>query len=290
MSAYFVPDNTMQNVVAAMLPCDDPSQLGRNLFELNRLAMVARYPQIRGTDEESGYIAARDSFVFDGRKCATYEEIARGEDAVSELHYQCAEGDLPETNELFARLSAVKELMRARLVEAKKAKRKQVSEAVKAYRDANPGKYLDTKETSKFLRTDWLKSVFPGVKFSVRQRRGGSVEIKWTNGPTDKQVNQAINALRAEKHEDGLKDEIVTLDGAPISLGFATYIFTYRETTESFEENCKAAVDAMGFEAVYKLRRKQGYFGHNHDDSPWDFIPASKMNAEALNRVQRVTF
>lgn len=59
------------------------------------------------------------------------------------------------------------------------------------------GDYLDTKDVAKVARKI-LATTFPGVKFSVTIDRfsgGSSVHIRWTDGPTDRQVNDAIGFL-----------------------------------------------------------------------------------------------
>lgn len=57
--------------------------------------------------------------------------------------------------------------------------------------------YISTAETAKLVR-GVLKQKFPGVKFSVRTENGGAgcINIKWTDGPTDKLVDTAIGAFK----------------------------------------------------------------------------------------------
>lgn len=53
-------------------------------------------------------------------------------------------------------------------------------------------KYISTTETAKMIRKS-LKEAFPGVKFSVVSSKyagGSSINIRWTDGPTDEQVNE----------------------------------------------------------------------------------------------------
>lgn len=52
--------------------------------------------------------------------------------------------------------------------------------------------YLSCAETAKLLR-EQLKRNFPGIKFSVRSSvysGGASIDVRWSLGPTDKEVNR----------------------------------------------------------------------------------------------------
>lgn len=53
--------------------------------------------------------------------------------------------------------------------------------------------YISYKETAKLIRLA-LKKAFPKVKFSVRMD-GQSINIGWTDGPTDKMVNNITSAF-----------------------------------------------------------------------------------------------
>lgn len=70
-----------------------------------------------------------------------------------------------------------------------------------------PAKFIDTAETSKFIRTE-LKRAFPGVKFSVRLSRysgGSSIYVKWTDGPTKQAVEKIVGGLSGSGF-DGMID------------------------------------------------------------------------------------
>src|SRR5215207_3826357 len=59
-----------------------------------------------------------------------------------------------------------------------------------------PTHYLGLAETNKLLRAH-LKREFPGVKFSVKgdsYSGGSSTDIRWTDGPTVKQVDAIVSA------------------------------------------------------------------------------------------------
>lgn len=56
---------------------------------------------------------------------------------------------------------------------------------------------LNTKEAAVLTR-QILKDRFPGIKFSVRVRffsGGSSINIRWTGGPTTREVTEPLNAL-----------------------------------------------------------------------------------------------
>jgi hypothetical protein len=57
--------------------------------------------------------------------------------------------------------------------------------------------YISPADTAKIIRRI-LKTKFPGIKFSVRSESysmGSSVRICWLDGPTTKQVDQAVGVL-----------------------------------------------------------------------------------------------
>lgn len=101
----------------------------------------------------------------------------------------------------------------------------------------------DYKTTSGNLRKV-LAHKFPGVKFSVSRRSNGSnsVTICWTDGPTDKAVNQIGKLFQGltfdgmTDYEDSVDSEFLTLFGA---LG---YVFTEREFSPMVMEAEKSRV------------------------------------------------
>lgn len=65
----------------------------------------------------------------------------------------------------------------------------------------------DCVTAAKNIRTE-LKQAFPSVKFSVKTEKysgGNSVNIYWTDGPTDKQVKEIVDKYQ-EGHFDGMID------------------------------------------------------------------------------------
>lgn len=101
----------------------------------------------------------------------------------------------------------------------------------------------DYKTTSGNLRK-LLAHKFPGVKFSISRRSKGSdsVNIRWTDGPTDEAVSQIGKLFKGKRfdamtdYEDIVESEFLTLFGA---LG---YIFTNRSFSDAVLEAEKARV------------------------------------------------
>lgn len=105
------------------------------------------------------------------------------------------------------------------------------------------GNRWDYKTTSGNLRK-LLAHKFPGIKFSISRRSKGSdsVNIRWTDGPTDEAVNrigklfQGLTFDGMTDYEDSVESEFLTLFGA---LG---YVFTERSYSDAVLEAEKARV------------------------------------------------
>lgn len=85
-------------------------------------------------------------------------------------------------------------------------------------------KYLSCAETAKLVRQA-LKESFPGVKFSVRSDSysgGASIDVRWEDGPTGKQVDEILGAFEGA-YFDGMIDykgsRYHKLDGQPVHFG-----------------------------------------------------------------------
>jgi len=78
-----------------------------------------------------------------------------------------------------------------------------------------------------------LKKSFPKVKFSVRQQYYGSVDVRWTDGPTSSQVQKIIGRFQ-EGHFDGMED-IYRNEHKPWTemFGGAKYVSTYRDVSDA---------------------------------------------------------
>lgn len=141
--------------------------------------------------------------------------------------------------------------------------------------------YLSCADTAKLLRSH-LKRGFPGVKFSVRSHTyagGASVDVSWTDGPTDAQVSAVTNTYSGARfdgmidmasyvshwleadgtvtvaHDGGTEDqrgsrgEVFgsrrTADAVLVHLG-ANYVFTHRTESEKLRNLCATMVTHTG--------------------------------------------
>jgi hypothetical protein len=135
------------------------------------------------------------------------------------------------------------------------------------------------KSAAKAIRGE-LKTKFPGIKFSVRSSagRGSSIDIGWTDGPTEEQV-AAVTGKYSLGHFDGMTDcyhydptLVVAEDGEIMQLGGASYIFNNRRISDEVMAACVAAcetywADWAGLaeyqrdERVYRILRKSDLRG-----------------------------
>ncbi len=111
-------------------------------------------------------------------------------------------------------------------------------------------------QAAKRIRLE-LKDAFPGIKFSVRTKvysMGNSIDISWTNGPTDKAVDAIVKKYEYGRF-DGMTDSssvemtVVSLpNGEVANLGGAKHVFTHREISEDIID--RAQVDVCGLNSV----------------------------------------
>lgn len=108
--------------------------------------------------------------------------------------------------------------------------------------------YIAAPVQAKMMRAA-LKQAFPGIKFRVVCSRGGSIDVSWTDGPNDAQVQTLVKRYEGG-YFDGMIDyagsRYVTIDGKP-SLFMAKYVFT-----------CRAYSDAMIQRAISKVVSEWG--------------------------------
>lgn len=83
---------------------------------------------------------------------------------------------------------------------------------------------LSVAETAKLVRQA-LKEAFPMVRFTVRSSTysmGASINVKWTDGPTEAEVESVANVFRGADF-DSMNDLAVSrrhqLDGKPVRFG-----------------------------------------------------------------------
>lgn len=82
------------------------------------------------------------------------------------------------------------------------------------------------------IRTE-LRRAFPGVKFSVRKSSYGTVNVRWTDGPTASEVQDITNKYK-RGHFNGMED--IYEDERPAwceVFGGAEYVFCDREESDA---------------------------------------------------------
>jgi len=101
--------------------------------------------------------------------------------------------------------------------------------------------YLSCAATAKLVRAA-LKKAFPGIKFSVRSSTyagGASMSVKWTDGPTTKEVEK-ITGPFAGGGFDGM-----------IDLKYSVEAWLMPDGSASFAE-CRGTEGSMGTVAPFK--------------------------------------
>lgn len=100
--------------------------------------------------------------------------------------------------------------------------------------------YLTCAETAKLVRVA-LKESFPGIKFSVTSSvysGGASINIKYQNGPTCKQVKAVVSNFEGS-YFDGMTDykgrNYSSMNGVNVRFG-ADFIFVNRKYSMAFFE------------------------------------------------------
>lgn len=158
-----------------------------------------------------------------------------------------------ENEPLYSDEDIARFLLRAKKVEdlcRQRDERRAMESKAKAERLKQEYDYLtitsyrwDYKTASGNLRKV-LAHKFPGVKFSVSRRSKGSdsVDIRWTDGPTDEEVNQ-IGKLFQGKTFDGMEDyEDIVVSEFLTLFGSLDYVFTERSYSDAVMEFEKARV------------------------------------------------
>ncbi len=109
--------------------------------------------------------------------------------------------------------------------------------------------YEAVTETAKKIRAA-LKAAFPQVKFSVRSdsfSMGSAVRVKWTDGPTEKQVEKIANAHERIDRDDATGE---------ILSGGNRYITCNRELSERVKKYGEARAAAItGWHDKYEQER-----------------------------------
>ena len=121
-------------------------------------------------------------------------------------------------------------------------------------------KYISGADTNKIIR-DTLKTAFPAVKFSVKLTPGGSCRIKWTDGPTEPQVDTVVRKFAGASFDpmiDLKSYNVGDLNGEQVYFG-VDFVFTDREYSSAGEDAIFAA-----------FNQKYGTFdGNNYTHDRW---------------------
>lgn len=115
--------------------------------------------------------------------------------------------------------------------------------------------YLSCAETAKLLRQA-LKARFPGQKFSVRSDTyagGASIDVRWTDGPTDPEVDEVAQLYRGATFDGmiDLKSHHSSLlagpDGEVREVHFgADFVFTNRSLSPEFTATYEPGIRKHG--------------------------------------------
>lgn len=142
-------------------------------------------------------------------------------------------------------------------------------------------KYISCVDTAKLIRAV-LKESFAGVKFSVTSSQyagGASINIKYVNGPTQKQVESVISVFEGS-YFDGMQDykgqNYANLNGEEVKFG-ADFVFVNRKLTSDFLTG--ASVDVFN---EYGLDNEVTIYVSNYDQSA--SISKISDNADSLKR------
>ncbi|OAO82615.1 LPD29 domain-containing protein [Anoxybacillus flavithermus] len=91
---------------------------------------------------------------------------------------------------------------------------------------------MNTKETAKKIRQE-LKEKFPFTKFSVRCERSGSINVSWTDFPTERAVEDVVS-----KYEQVQRCEVT----GEILSGGNLFVFTCQTWTEEMKKKIETEV------------------------------------------------
>jgi hypothetical protein len=111
--------------------------------------------------------------------------------------------------------------------------------------------YLSATDLAKHIRKA-LKAAFPRTKFSVRSdyySMGSSVRIRWTDGPTTKQVDaitDRFSGISFDGSDDSTHYNTIEVDGQTYRAG--AYITTSRSLSDEARAIAERVAAARGAE------------------------------------------
>lgn len=152
-------------------------------------------------------------------------------------------------------------------------------------------RYITCADTAKLLRAA-LKKNFPGVKFSVRSSTysgGASIDIGWTDGPTQKMVDTVATQFQGASF-DGMIDlksyHDSVLDGEKVHFG-ADYVHSNRSLSVGVLEQIGAEA-----ERKYGIKCRISSYGSldalsgNYSDDRWVNEVRAGALCDASGKVQ----
>jgi hypothetical protein len=159
---------------------------------------------------------------------------------------------------------------------------------------------FDVTEIAQMARKT-LKLAFPGVKFSVKSKRGstyGGLDVAWQDGPTSAQVDAELAGFRGSEF-DGYQDlriDLVKPIGGVQAESGANYISTIRTLSLAFVKPMAERVAAQYGRPVPQLIEYSWGCTADHDYS-WtlngqtlvDLIFAEARNTSATGPAKTVT-
>jgi hypothetical protein len=209
MSAFIVSRPHIHQLVTALntyvAPTEDPTALGQRLWDENIASVAYRYhndpiSELPGTiGEDYGY-----SYDTPQRTLTPVEvhTMARG------YCYQSCEHPAWDASEACQHVQALLTAIETRLGKTTAQIRDSAEGQAASWhilddtqpapppvQDTRPVRRIDLNENAKIVRHA-LKTAYPTVKFSVRSSRysmGCSIDVSWTDGPTQAMVQPLLN-------------------------------------------------------------------------------------------------
>lgn len=186
------------------------------------------------------------------------------------------------------------------------AKAKAESEAYAAEKAALPAKYPHLKPLAdgqrydkaarKFNLVGQLQHTFPNVKFSVRNDHGSTYNIRWENGPTDKEVTAVLNLFK-DSYFDGMTDSTVHYSNAFSSVfGSFDYLFTHRNWSAELQEMWEGNKHLMGngdrdwFNEAFRKQSFPAYAkitGYDDDNNVFNFTAPEATTTASSEPITR---
>jgi len=254
MSAYIVEPKEIA-AVAKKSPTQ-PLEVARILATANIESMIARYGD-SSLANNSAYIAQCIWATHTAPDITATEAIS----LIDCINYQSCEVDDWHETQACKILVALKSIFEPLVANEKK----QQEEHAKAEEQAEYAKqyeYLqikyprlvrakDDRNAAQKNMRKLLKAEFPSVTFTVRKSSGQAITVSWDDGATDEEVSAIVNQFKCGRF-DSYTDCRYSVSTAFTDLfGYADYVFTYRNITESAKRQIISEVcSRFGYEPI----------------------------------------